>query len=185
MGQTSDWMSEIYPMWAAAHGVMIVCPVNWYQAPSSLKLMIDRLVCADGGNPDPTTTGGKDPKLAKELELKGWDYPRHLAGPRVLRRRARRRAGPENLRPHAPDWLSDIGMIPAGRMALIDRYIGYYQPYATSHEDLDADTDLQKEVGNAGAHPGRGGQAAPPRQAAEARRRAARGAAEVATGTLR
>ena len=22
--------------------------------------MIDRLVCADGGNPDPTSTGGKD-----------------------------------------------------------------------------------------------------------------------------
>ncbi len=30
MGQTSDWMNEIYPMWAAAHGVMIVTPVNWY-----------------------------------------------------------------------------------------------------------------------------------------------------------
>ena len=42
IGQTGDWMNEIYPMWAAAHGVMIVCPVNWYQAPSSLKLMIDR-----------------------------------------------------------------------------------------------------------------------------------------------
>jgi multimeric flavodoxin WrbA len=56
IGQTGDWMNEIYPMWVAAHGVMIVCPVNWYQAPSSLKLMIDRLVCADGGNPDPTST---------------------------------------------------------------------------------------------------------------------------------
>src|SRR4030095_15305475 len=31
-------------------------PVHWYQAPSSLKLMTDRLVCADGGNPDPTLT---------------------------------------------------------------------------------------------------------------------------------
>src|SRR5947207_13778799 len=62
MGQVNDWMNEIYPMWAAAHGVMIVTPVNWYQAPSGLKAMIDRLVCANGGNPDPTTTGGKDPK---------------------------------------------------------------------------------------------------------------------------
>ncbi len=53
-------MAEIYPKWVAAHGVMIVCPVNWYQAPSSLKLMIDRLVCADGGNPDPTSTHMKD-----------------------------------------------------------------------------------------------------------------------------
>jgi len=42
--------------------------------------MIDRLVCADGGNPDPTTTRGKDPAAAKTLELAGWPYPRHLAG---------------------------------------------------------------------------------------------------------
>jgi hypothetical protein len=26
LGQTHDWMNEIYPMWAAAHGVMIVRP---------------------------------------------------------------------------------------------------------------------------------------------------------------
>jgi multimeric flavodoxin WrbA len=64
-------MNEIYPMWAAAHGIMIVCPVNWYQAPSSLKLMIDRLVCADGGNPDPSSTGGKDAERAKAIELDG------------------------------------------------------------------------------------------------------------------
>jgi multimeric flavodoxin WrbA len=69
LGQVNDWMAEIYPKWVAAHGVMIVCPVNWYQAPSTLKLMIDRLVCADGGNPDPTSTGGKDPRRAKALEL--------------------------------------------------------------------------------------------------------------------
>ena len=65
LGQTRDWMNEIYPKWVAAHGVMIVCPVNWYQAPSSLKLMIDRLVCADGGNPDPTSTHGKDAQKRK------------------------------------------------------------------------------------------------------------------------
>ena len=47
MGQVNDWMAEIYPRWVAAHGVMILCPVHWYQAPSSLKLMIDRLVYAD------------------------------------------------------------------------------------------------------------------------------------------
>ena len=37
MGQVNDWMAEIYPMWAAAHGVMIVTPVNWYQAPSGTE----------------------------------------------------------------------------------------------------------------------------------------------------
>jgi multimeric flavodoxin WrbA len=80
MGQTQDWMNEIYPMWVAAHGIMIVAPENWYQAPSPLKLMIDRLVCADGGNADPTRTQGKDPARAKAVELEGWDYPRHLSG---------------------------------------------------------------------------------------------------------
>jgi multimeric flavodoxin WrbA len=80
LGQVQDWMNDIYPMWAAAHGIMIVTPVNWYQAPSVLKLMIDRLVCADGGNPDPTSTHGKNAERAKEMELAGWSYPRHLEG---------------------------------------------------------------------------------------------------------
>jgi len=149
IGQTGDWMSEIYPMWAAAHGVMIVCPVNWYQAPSSLKLMIDRLVCADGGNPDPSSTHGKDAVKAKALELEGWPYPRHLAGrvfSVVVHGDA---AGAENLRRILSDWLSDIGMIPSGHLALIDRYVGYLRPYATSHDDLDRDTDLQDDVRNA------------------------------------
>jgi hypothetical protein len=38
---------------------------------------------------------------------------------------------------------------PAGPMAELDRYIGYWKPYATSHADLDADTALQEEVRNA------------------------------------
>jgi multimeric flavodoxin WrbA len=149
LGQTNDWMAEIYPQWVAAHGVMIVCPVNWYQAPSTLKLMIDRLVCADGGNPDPTSTGGKNPSRAKALEMEGWPYPRHLAG-RVFGLVVHGDdAGTENLRRMLSDWMSDIGMIPAGHMASIDRYIGYYEPYATSHEALDRDHDLQEEVRNA------------------------------------
>jgi len=36
VGQVNDWMNEIYPRWVAAHGVMILCPVHWYQAPASL-----------------------------------------------------------------------------------------------------------------------------------------------------
>ena len=34
-------------------------------------------------------------------------------------------------------------------MALLDRYIGYYEPYATSHEALDKDERFQDEVRNA------------------------------------
>jgi multimeric flavodoxin WrbA len=148
-GQTNDWMAELYPRWVAAHGVMIVCPVHWYQAPASLKLMIDRLVCADGGNPDPTTTHGKDPAAAKALELAGWDYPKHLAGRAFAVVTHADAAGPENLRRMLADWLSDIGLIQAGPSGVHDTFIGYYRPYAASHADLDADPAVFGEVANA------------------------------------
>ena len=146
MGQVNDWMSELYPRWTAAHGVMILCPVNWYQAPSVLKLMIDRLVCADGGNPDPTTTRGKNPELAKEIELRGWSYPKHLAGRAFSVVVHGDAAGAETLRRMLVDWMKDLEMIPAGTHPGLDRYLGYYQPYATSHDDLDKDTAIQEEV---------------------------------------
>jgi multimeric flavodoxin WrbA len=149
MGQVNDWMAEIYPRWVAAHGVMILCPVHWYQAPSSLKLMIDRLVCADGGNPDPTLTGGKDPQRAKEVELQGWSYPRHLGGRLFSVVVHGDAAGVETLRRSLTDWLTDMGLIAAGSAALVDAYVGYYKPYATSHDELDMDRDFQEEVGNA------------------------------------
>ena len=149
LGQTNDWMAEIYPRWVAAHGVFIVSPVNWYYVPGSFKVMMDRLVCADGGNPDPTTTRGKDPILAKKIELDGWHYPKHLAGRAFAVITHGDAAGPENLRRNLADWLHDMGMIQAGPMAAIDLFIGYYKPYATSHEDLDADTDAFATVRNA------------------------------------
>jgi len=33
--------------------------------------------------------------------------------------------------------------------ATLDRYIGYWKPYTTSHEELDADRAIQEEVRNA------------------------------------
>jgi multimeric flavodoxin WrbA len=149
LGQTSDWMAEIYPRWVAAHGVLIASPVHWYQAPASLKLMIDRLVCADGGNPDLTSTHGKDPARAKAIELAGWPYPRHLAGRAFAVVVHADAAGAENLRRMLADWLTDIGLIQAGPSSVVDRYVGYYRPYATSHADLDADADVFEEVRNA------------------------------------
>ena len=146
LGQDNDWMNDIYPSWVAAHGVMIVTPVHWYQAPTTLKLMIDRLVCADGGNPDPTSTHGKDSEKAKTLELAGWPYPRHLAGrvfSAVVHGDA---AGAENLRRILSDWLEDMGLIASGHHSLIDRYIGYFEPYATSHAALDADAAFQDDA---------------------------------------
>lgn len=68
--------------------------------------MIDRLVCADGGNPDPTSTHGKNAARAKQL-------------------------------------------VRAGASGAIDRYIGYYEPYAISHDALDRDEAVQEETRDA------------------------------------
>jgi multimeric flavodoxin WrbA len=149
LSQTNDWMHAIYPMWAAAHGVMIVTPVHWYQAPTVLKAMIDRLVCADGGNPDPTSTSGKDAQKAKDIEMKGWDYPRHLADRAYAVVVHGDAAGAETLRRSLSDWLADMGLLSAGHKATIDRYVGYYEPYAENHQALDADRAFQEETRNA------------------------------------
>jgi multimeric flavodoxin WrbA len=149
LGQVNDWMNEIYPRWAAAHGILIITPVHWFQAPSTLKLMLDRLVCADGGNPDPTTTQGKDPELAKRIELDGWNYPRHLAGRAFAVVVHGDVEGATALRRSLVDWLTSMRLVLAGNAAAIDRYIGYYEPYAISHEALDRDTALFEEVRNA------------------------------------
>ena len=150
LGQVNDSMADIYERWTSAHGIVICTPVYWYQSPSTLKLMIDRLVCADGGNPDPTLTGGKDAEKAKDVELAGWHYPKHLNG-RVYGLIVHGDvAGIEESRRALSDWLDWMGLIDAGAQARLDRYIGYYKPYATSHDELDAEKALFEEVRNVG-----------------------------------
>ena len=149
LGQTSDWMNDIYPMWVRAHGIMLVTPVNWYQVSSPLKLMMDRMVCADGGNPDPTLTHGKDAKKAKEEELKGWTYRTHLGGRMFAAVVHGDAVGAENVRRSIHDWLCFMDLCPAGPLGELDRYIGYWKPYAVSHDELDADLAVQEEVRNA------------------------------------
>ncbi len=146
LGQTLDWMNEIYPRWVGAHAIAIVTPVYWYQATSPLKLMLDRLVCADGGNADPTTTHGKDAAKAKAIELAGWSYPRHLAGRTFSVITHGDAAGTEVLRRNLHDTLSDMGLEPGGGRADLDRYLGYLEPYASSHEALDDDAAIVDEV---------------------------------------
>jgi hypothetical protein len=114
-----------------------------------LKLMMDRLVCADGGNPDPTTTHGKDPQRAKALELAGWPYPKHLAGRTYGVVVHGDVAGIEGVRRALCDWLDWMGLIDAGPTSRLDRFIGYYRPYATSHDALDEDVGVRQEVSNA------------------------------------
>ena len=146
LDQVDDWMAEIYERWTAAHGIIILTPVYWYQAPGVLKQMIDRMVCADGGNPDPTSTAGKNAQKAKDLELQGWSYPKHLAGRAYGLVVHGDVAGIEGVRRSLSDWLDWMGLIGAGFTARLDRMIGYYEPYATSHAALDRDTDVQEET---------------------------------------
>jgi len=148
LAQTNDWMNEIYERWTSAHAIVIVTPTHWYSTSSVLKLMIDRLVCADGGNPDPTSTHGKNPAEAKALELAGWDYPKHL-DKRVYGLVVHGDvAGIEGSRRALSDWLDWMGLIDAGDQARLDRYIGYFEPYATSHDSLDGDEAVQAETRN-------------------------------------
>ncbi|CAM2159018.1 NADPH-dependent FMN reductase-like domain-containing protein (plasmid) [Pararobbsia alpina] len=148
LGLVNDWMNEIYERFAAAHAVIFVTPVYWYQVSSPLKLLMDRLVCADGGNPDPTTTHGKHPDEAKQLELAGWSYPKHLAGRAYGVVVHGDVAGIEGSRRALTDWLDWMGFVEAGAKSRLDRFIGYYEPYATSHDTLDQDKAVQAEVVN-------------------------------------
>ena len=146
--QTNDWMAEIYEQWVAAHAVIIFTPVYWYQTPSVLKLMIDRLVCVDGGNPDPTTTDSKNAKKAKALELKDWPYPKHLSGRAYGLVVHGDVAGIEGVRRGLSDWLDWMGLIDAGAQSRLDRFLGYYESYAKSHEVMDKDAAFLSEVTN-------------------------------------
>jgi hypothetical protein len=55
----------------------------------------------------------------------------------------------ENLRRILADWLTDLELIQAGPSGAIGKYLGYYQSYATSHDDLDKDEAFQVETRNA------------------------------------
>ncbi|WP_199792323.1 hypothetical protein [Allosphingosinicella vermicomposti] len=42
------------------------------------------------------------------------------------------------------DWLRFMHLVPAGVPAERDRYIGYWEPYATRHEALDKDKAIRR-----------------------------------------
>jgi hypothetical protein len=81
--------------------------------------------------------------------MKGWDYPRHLAGRAFAVVVHGDADGVNHVRSALADWLSDMGLVQAGHAAELGRYIDYYGKYATSHDALDRDSALQQEVRNA------------------------------------
>lgn len=86
---------------------------------------------ADGGNSDPTSTHGKDPRTRQGDRAHG------------------DAAGVGGLRQNLTNWLTDMALIEAGALSQVGAYVGCMKPYATSHDELDADTAFQEEVRNA------------------------------------
>jgi hypothetical protein len=78
----------------------------------------------------------------------GWDYPKHLAGRTYGVVVHGDVAGTEGVRRALCDWLDWMGLIDAGARARLDRLVGYYAPYALSHEALDQDLGVQEETRN-------------------------------------
>ncbi len=63
------WNMDLYARLDLADAWAIIGPHNWYGPSSNLKLMFDRLVCMNGGNPDESTIDHKNPEQAMALEL--------------------------------------------------------------------------------------------------------------------
>src|SRR5262249_749950 len=82
----------------------------------------------------------------KAIELSGWDYPKHLAG-RLFATVAHGDAeGVRGVGHALSDWLTSMGLESSGKTAELERYIGYWKPYATGHYDLDETKTIQEEV---------------------------------------
>lgn len=62
------WDLNLYARLDLADAWAIIGPVNWYGPTSNLKLMFDRLVCMNGGNPREELIEHKNVELAKKLE---------------------------------------------------------------------------------------------------------------------
>ena len=62
------WDLDLYARLDLADAWAIIGPHYWYGPTSNLKLMFDRLVCMNGGNPREELIDHKDPELAMRLE---------------------------------------------------------------------------------------------------------------------
>jgi hypothetical protein len=62
------WNLDLYSRLDLADAWAFIAPVNWYGPSSNLKLMFDRLVCMNGGNPREDLIEHKNPELAMDLE---------------------------------------------------------------------------------------------------------------------
>ena len=111
------------PVWGARRHDHYACRLaprpEWAQARDS------RLVCADGGTLDPTSTHGKNVDEAKSIEIAGWDYPKQLAERLFSVVVHGDSVGSKTVRRALSHWLTDMELVSAGSLAEKDGYIGY------------------------------------------------------------
>jgi hypothetical protein len=62
------WDLDLYARLDLADAWAFIAPVNWWGPTSNLKLLFDRLVCMNGGNPREDLIDHKDPERAIALE---------------------------------------------------------------------------------------------------------------------
>lgn len=62
------WDLDMYARLDMADAWAIIGPINWYGPSSNIKLMFDRLVCMNGGNPDEKLIDHKDAEKAMKFE---------------------------------------------------------------------------------------------------------------------
>jgi hypothetical protein len=62
------WDLDLYARFARADAWAIIGPIWWYGPSSNLKMLFDRFVCANGGNPRPDLIDKKDTRKAQALE---------------------------------------------------------------------------------------------------------------------
>ena len=161
LGQTQDWMNEIYPMWVAAHGIMIVTPVNWYQVVLAAQ--------ADDRPPgvrrrrqsrsDADPRQGRQARQSSSSSRAGTIRAISPAGCSRWWCMATSRA-PRTSGARSPTGCRFMHLVPAGPSAELDRYIGYWKPYATSHDELDRRRGDPGRGAQRRAHAGRGGDGA-------------------------
>jgi hypothetical protein len=62
------WDLHLYERLARADAWAFIGPINWYGPTTNFKLLFDRLVCMNGGNPRPDLIDKKNTLLAQQLE---------------------------------------------------------------------------------------------------------------------
>ncbi len=62
------WNLDLYGRLARSDAWAFIGPMNWYAPTTGLKLMFDRLVCMNGGNPRPDLIDKKNTQKAQALE---------------------------------------------------------------------------------------------------------------------